>query len=221
VWGTYKVQHANQDAPAGVTITLENARGVGMGAGDISYLTGIDLSRAESTEAFNGDLVLTLDGELYSEIAELGSRVELRGRLRNGELFDVVLKPVAGRDEQIDGLTEAQYWARPGSLDDELLTGSPNPFRDETTIFYEVPGAVSTEDGGAFSFVNPIQTSVKIYNVAGRLVSILVDNILSPGRYNTSWDGVADNGSNVASGVYYIKLQIGKKHVTKRLTQLK
>jgi hypothetical protein len=223
VWGTYKTQHAAGNAPAEVTITLENARGNGIGAGDISYLTGIDLSRVELREVFNGDLELVLDGELYSEIAGIGNRVELHGRLRNGELFDVVLTPVdtGQRSGQINGLTEAQYWTRPGKLDEEFLAGSPNPFRESTTIFYEVPSAVSNDEGSSLSFVNPIETSVKIYNVAGRLVSVLVDAILSPGRYDTSWNGVDDSGNGVASGVYYVKLQIGKKHVTKRLIQLK
>jgi flagellar hook assembly protein FlgD len=80
---------------------------------------------------------------------------------------------------------------------------------------------VTDDNGGVLSFANPVNTSVKIYNVAGRLVSILVDTILSPGRYNEQWDAMDDNGSVVASGVYYIKLQIGEKHVTKRLIQLK
>jgi flagellar hook assembly protein FlgD len=102
-----------------------------------------------------------------------------------------------------------------------LLNGSPNPFREETTIYYEVPSSVSDDDGNVLNFVNPVSTSVKIYNVAGRLVSILVDTILTPGDYNTSWQAVDASGNNVASGVYYIKLQIGKKHVTKRLIQLK
>ena len=57
--------------------------------------------------------------------------------------------------------------------------------------------------------------------MAGRLVNILADAILSPGIYDTHWDGTDDSGGGVASGVYYVKLQIGKKHVTKRLIQLK
>jgi hypothetical protein len=224
MWGTYKTKPATDDGGLpGVTIVLENARGQGIGAGDVSYLSGIDLSRAEESEAANGDLRLALTGELYEEIADTRGRVELHGRLRNGEFIDVVLNPAEAdqRSEKVDGISEAQYWSRPGKLDKALLTGSPNPFRDATTVFYEVPASVSDEDGTALNFFNPIHTSVKIYNVAGRLVSILVDTIHTPGRYNTQWNAVDDNGSGVASGVYYIKLQIGKKHVTKRLIQLK
>ena len=224
MWGTYKTKSATDDGvPAGVTIVLENARGQGIGAGDVSYLNGVDLSRAEVSEAANGDLLLALTGGLYEEIAETRGRVELHGRLRNGEFIDIVLNPAEAdqRSEKVDGISEAQYWSRPGKLDIALLTGSPNPFRDATTIYYEVPASVSDEDGTALNFFNPIHTSVKIYNVAGRLESILVDTIHTPGRYNTQWNAVDESGSGVASGVYYIKLQIGKKHVTKRLIQLK
>jgi len=226
VWGTYKVEYADEvasAAPTGVTITLENARGQGIGSGDLSYLSGIDVSQLEAKELFNGDLELTLGGELYGEIAETGKRIELHGRLKNGDYVDLMLNPVddGRRDDQIDGVSEAQFWSRPGKLKPELLSGSPNPFREATTIYYEVPSDISDDDGNVLSFINPVNISVKIYNVAGRLVSILVDTILTPGQYNTGWQAVDANGSNVASGVYYIKLQIGKKHVTKRLIQLK
>lgn len=224
VWGTYKAQPGDEEgASAGVTIVLENARGQGIGAGDLLYLNGIDLAGVDASEEVNGDLRLWLKGELYEEIASTRGRVELHGRLRNGEFVDVLLNPAKGdaQAEIIDGVSEAQYWSRPGRLDDALLTGSPNPFRDVTTIYYEVPASVSDEDGTSLNFFNPIHASVKIYNVAGRLVSILVDTIQTPGQYNIQWNAVDDNGSTVASGVYYIKLQIGKKHVTKRLIQLK
>ncbi|MGD8415064.1 MAG: T9SS type A sorting domain-containing protein [Candidatus Latescibacterota bacterium] len=225
VWGTYEVEYSDgsRPTPVGATITLENARGQGVGAGDLSYLSGIDVSQLESEEQFNGDLELKLDGELFGEIAETGKTIELHGRLKNGEFVDLKLRPVVDSavEDQVGSVSESQYWSRPGKLKPDLLNGSPNPFREETTIYYEVPSSVSDDDGNVLNFVNPVKTSVKIYNVAGRLVSILVDAILTPGDYNTSWQAVDASGNSVASGVYYVKLQIGKKHVTKRLIQLK
>lgn len=225
VWGTYKVAYAEGAAgePSGAIITLENARGQGILAGDLTHLSGIDVGRLEVEELFNGDLQLTLDGELYGEIADAGKRLGLKGRLKNGDFVDLKLNPAEDgrRVNTVEGVSEAQFWSRPGQLEVDLITGSPNPFREQTTIHYEVPSDVSDDEGNVLSFVNPVKTSVKIYNVAGRLVSILVDTVLTPGKYNTSWRAVDENGNNVASGVYYVKLQIGKKHVTKRLIQLK
>jgi hypothetical protein len=224
VWGTYKIEYDREEqTPVGLTITLENARGQDIGAGDLSYVSGIDMSQMTATSRFNGDLELAVTGQLYGEIAETGKRIELHGRLKNGEFVELLLNPVdRGRaSELVDGMSESRYWSRPGRLDEDLLTGSPNPFRESTTIYYEVPTSISDEDGSVLNFVNPVRTTLKVYNVAGRLVSMLVDTILSPGQYTTSWEATDDNGSSVASGVYYVKLQIGNKHVTKRLIQLK
>jgi hypothetical protein len=222
--GTYAVQGSDQEnTPASVTITLENTRGHGFGPDDISYLTGIDFSRAEITETWRGDMELKITGELYEEIAGTKLSTELHGRLRNGELFDVLLTPVDPKEQaiELEGVSEEQYWARPGRLDEALLSGSPNPFRDATTIYYEVPSSIADESGSVLSFASPVEASLKIYNVAGRLVSTLVDRIVSPGAYKEQWNAMDVNGNAVASGVYYIKLQIGQKHVTKRLIQLK
>lgn len=224
VWGSYDIRAgAEEEAAENVTIILENVQGHGIGADDISYLAGFDLTRFEIEETFDGNLELTFPGELFGNVADRRGRVALLGRLQNGECFEVVLKPVdaAQRDERLSEISEVQYWSRPGRLDEELLAGSPNPFRESTTIYYEVPSRVSDDSGGILSLINPVETSVKVYNVAGRLVGVLVDSVLSPGRYNTQWDALGDNGNAVASGVYYVKLQIGERHVTKRLIQLK
>jgi hypothetical protein len=218
VWGTFR-QSSTSNPPEGMEIQLEKLGGQGIGASDILFLTGIELSNAIARETHSGDIEIRLPGEIPEVLANVRGRVVLHGRLRGGEFIDVILRPEEG--ELGTELDADQYWTTPGRLDEVYLTGSPNPFRESTTIFYEVPASVSDEKGGVLHFVDPIQTSVKVYNVAGRLVNILVDTFLSPGVYDTQWDGMDDGGRGVASGVYYIKLQIGKKHVTKRLIQLK
>jgi flagellar hook assembly protein FlgD len=60
-----------------------------------------------------------------------------------------------------------------------------------------------------------------VYNVAGRLVATLVDQTHNVGKYRTGWVARDDNGDVIASGVYYVKLQIGKRSVTMRMVQLK
>jgi FlgD Ig-like domain len=114
------------------------------------------------------------------------------------------------------------FWNTPGKLLETLVVGSPNPFRDAIAIDYQVPERAVDEDGveHALSAVS-VSTSVKVYNVAGRLVATLVDTEHAPGRYRTGWTAHNDTGENVASGVYYVKLTIGKRSVTQRLVQLK
>jgi hypothetical protein len=114
------------------------------------------------------------------------------------------------------------FWLTPGRLDERLLGGSPNPFHDAITIDYEVPTETADEDGVEHTLSSAaVPTSVKVYNVTGRLVATLVESTHAPGRYRTGWTAQTDEGDAVASGVYYVKLQIGKRSVTKRLVQLK
>lgn len=120
-------------------------------------------------------------------------------------------------------VTDAQtFWNTSGKLAVSLLVGSPNPFRDAIAIDYEVPERVTDEDGVEHQLSGEaVETSVKVYNVTGRLVATLVESQHTPGRYRTGWSAQDDQGAAVASGVYYVKLTIGKRSVTQRMVQLK
>jgi hypothetical protein len=119
-----------------------------------------------------------------------------------------------------DGLDP--FWSMPGKLEEKLLTGSPNPFRDVVVIDYEVPSRAVDEDGVEHALGGAaVATSVKVYNVTGRLVATLVDAEHTPGSYQTQWSAQDEEGTVVASGVYYVRLQIAKRAVTMRMVQLK
>jgi len=76
-----------------------------------------------------------------------------------------------------------------------LGQNAPNPFDPQTQISYTIPGSAS----GA-----PV--SLRIYDVAGRLVRTLVDAIQPPGIHVLGWDGTDERGSRVSSGVYFYRL---------------
>jgi hypothetical protein len=59
-------------------------------------------------------------------------------------------------------------------------------------------------------------TIVKVFDLLGREVTTLVNEVKSPGRYTVDFDG-----SNLASGVYFYRLQAGDFTQTKRLLLLK
>ncbi len=69
----------------------------------------------------------------------------------------------------------------------------PNPFNPLTTIEYGV---------AARSHV-----TVRIYDLAGRVVRTLVDGMKDPGKYSGTWDGTTDAGDRAASGVYFVKME--------------
>ena len=114
-----------------------------------------------------------------------------------------------------------QFWKTAGRLDMDLLSSSPNPFRDATTIYYEIPSVIEQEDGSRIETLESLEISVKVYNVVGRLVNMLVEEVVAPGVYSTSWQAADEHGNAVASGVYYVRFQIEKKYITQRLILLK
>lgn len=85
----------------------------------------------------------------------------------------------------------------------ELFQNYPNPFNPTTTIKYQLPK--STE------------VSLKIYNLLGQLVRILIDEKQMAGNYSIIWDGKNDNGQLVTSGVYMCRIQTQNFVKTKKM----
>lgn len=71
----------------------------------------------------------------------------------------------------------------------------PNPFNPTVTFEYEVP-----RDGGRYT--------IEIVDVRGGVVRTLESAGRGAGRYTLTWDGRDGNGIRVASGVFFIRLNI-------------
>jgi hypothetical protein len=78
----------------------------------------------------------------------------------------------------------------------------PNPFNPATVLSYQLP---------AFSFV-----TLKIFDVLGREVAVLVQENKQPGAYEVQW-----NASGFPSGVYYCRLTAGDAVATRTMSLLK
>jgi flagellar hook assembly protein FlgD len=53
-----------------------------------------------------------------------------------------------------------------------------------------------------------------IFDVTGRVVTTLVEQVSAAGTYSVSWDGRDESGAKVASGVYFANLETSKEAVT-------
>ncbi|HET6463785.1 MAG TPA: FlgD immunoglobulin-like domain containing protein, partial [Candidatus Krumholzibacteria bacterium] len=89
----------------------------------------------------------------------------------------------------------------------ELAQCTPNPFNPSTTIGYTVPTRVNV--------------TLQIFDVAGRLVTTLVDEQRAAGRYSAAWNGLDARGNRVSSGVYFYRLSAGKNSLTRKMVLLK
>jgi len=56
-----------------------------------------------------------------------------------------------------------------------------------------------------------------VYNVLGRLVRVLEDEVKPTGVYRVSWDGKDADGRLTGSGVYFLKLNTLERSKTARL----
>lgn len=84
---------------------------------------------------------------------------------------------------------------------------APNPFRDTTTLAFDLP--------------SPAHVRLDIHGVDGRLVRRLVDGDGEAGYHRAHWDGRDDGGRPVASGIYFVRLSAGVSSSTQRIVRLK
>lgn len=90
----------------------------------------------------------------------------------------------------------------------------PNPFNNTTLIPFRVNSKRLTVN-------SPITTTLKIYNIKGQVVRMLVDEEKPPGEYQVTWDGKNETGKEVASGVYFCRLKVGDLAQSKKLVLIK
>ena len=83
-----------------------------------------------------------------------------------------------------------------------LSQNYPNPFNPETAIRYSIPKAE--------------EVSLVVYNLIGEEVTHLIGETQRAGYYKVTWDA-----SNVASGIYFYRLQAGNFIQTMKMILLK
>ncbi len=83
-----------------------------------------------------------------------------------------------------------------------LYPAYPNPFNPSTTIRFDVP-----EEG----FI-----TMNVYNITGKLVETLVNEILPTGSHSMQWNPV-----NLSSGVYIVQLKAGETVFNQKITFIK
>ncbi len=122
--------------------------------------------------------------------------------LASGEMFYLV----------VDGVRTAETfaWSQPGASEEVFSLSSssgeplvpasyslsqnyPNPFNPTTNIVFSVPSAM--------------HVTVEVYNILGKKVATVFDNLANAGENIVTWNGTDQSGNNVASGVYFYRMQ--------------
>ena len=99
-------------------------------------------------------------------------------------------------------------WSKRGegkkhSVDFVLEENYPNPFNPSTTIAYTLQG--------------PGNVRLAVYDIGGRLVAMIVNQYQREGRYLVKWNAIDGQGSMLASGMYFARLQMGDQVAIRKM----
>ena len=84
----------------------------------------------------------------------------------------------------------------------ELSQNYPNPFNPSTAIEFSLPKSELT--------------TLKVYNILGKEVSTIVSKKLNQGSHTYQFDG-----KNLASGIYFYRIEAGKFQDVKKMILIK
>lgn len=89
----------------------------------------------------------------------------------------------------------------------ELAPVQPNPVRELARLSFSLPtaGAVSLE----------------VYDVQGHRVATLAKGRFEAGTHSLEWRGVDGDGHRIASGLYFVRLDMGGRSSTRRVTWMR
>jgi len=135
--------------------------------------------------------------------------VSRKEQLRNGAIYVIQQNrnPFVDHPEFAALLFDSTSTAGVGggpALAFRLHQNAPNPFHPVTTIRFDLPQRA------------PV--SLRVYDVAGRLVHSLVEGrTLEAGRHEAAWNGRSESGQRVGAGLYFYRLQAGAFSETRRM----
>ena len=129
------------------------------------------------------------------------------------------IRDVVGNSVFCGGVTEFSVWAFTHSAsvtdvdDDQLPAASllyqnyPNPFNPVTQIRYGLKESCHVK--------------LTVYDVLGRKVSVLVNEVQKSGYRTVTWNGQDQSGNRVVSGMYFCRLVAGEYTSTRKMILLR
>lgn len=189
------------------------------------------MAQMDQTAAPYGDIVAVHDNHCFIPsvsalaLTGVGPFHDIAGDpdLLSRTAFDAVYYPVAdpANQEHIAITPENKQWMigeieagvsaapepRLAAAAARLLPAAPNPFNPRTTLRWSQPGTGAVD--------------LAVYDLRGRRVRQLVQEVRPAGEHRVEWAGVDDRGQGLPSGVYFVRLATGKSVASQRTVLLK
>jgi hypothetical protein len=84
-----------------------------------------------------------------------------------------------------------------------LEPAAPNPFAAATRLAYTLPERAHVR--------------LAVFDVSGREVRVITNEMQPSGRYEAKWDGHTDKGRSALGGVYFARLEFNGRVEARRL----
>jgi hypothetical protein len=77
-----------------------------------------------------------------------------------------------------------------------------------TRLYPPTPNPTAHGAQVAFDLAREANLRLDVFDLAGRRVATLADGAFAPGQYDYPWDGRAENGATLGSGLFFVRLSI-------------
>ncbi len=224
-----------------------NAYGTSANSNEISAqtLAPTPVVLSSFTCTLTSDMYVNLNWVTQSETGMRGFYV-LRGE-QNSQQQAQIISPLINATNQsqtqvysyrdseylIDGTTY-YYWLSMVELDGSSTVHGP------VTVFYQsvsTPPVIPTVTALNNVYPNPFnpvafipysiekgrtdQVRIHVYNSRGQIVRTLIDKPHTEGNYQLQWDGRDTNGNECATGVYFVRMTVGKDSFLRKAVLVK
>jgi hypothetical protein len=143
--------------------------------------------------------------------------------------FDSCFVPPAGNFTFVDAGTATAYppgiapkICFPVGYEDTKGAGSGNPAVAFTySLSQNVPNPFNPATRISYSVARKGHVNIAIFNILGQKVYTLVDKDVDPGSYDEIWPGTDEGGSEVASGIYFYRIDTDNFVQTRKMVLMR
>lgn len=128
---------------------------------------------------------------------------------QSGNITELILEPAfaVGKFGTVVSVKEQPSDENSLPLAYRLYPSHPNPFNPSTVIAFDLP--------------HTGRVVLKIYDMLGRVVETLLDEIIPAGSHKITWNAAGSNHRLLTSGVYICRMQTGNFTATQKLLLLR
>ncbi len=115
--------------------------------------------------------------------------------LEDGDIFGAFVPAGTGVEEEPENKPEISVF--------ELNQNTPNPFKDNTIIRFELAHGCLVE--------------LSVYSVSGQKIKTLVNEYVDAGVHTCAWNGGNEYNEKVNSGIYFLKMRAGNTQLSREI----